>query len=99
MDLRDGGDHYLVLMNLPGEDGSNLQVGVEGRLLSIRVEPDAFTADGLAARRFETRLLLPGPVEGASAQAVFADGVLRVRVPKATAPESKKIIVKAGSDS
>lgn len=98
MDLRDGGDHYMVLVNLPGMAGSNLQVSIEGRLLSIRADPEAFGDDGLPRRRFETRLMLPGPVDADSIRAAFEDGVLHVRAPKAKA-ESKKIVVKTGTDS
>ncbi len=96
INLRDAGDHYLVMVGLPSVTASNLQVCVEGRMLLISMasEPDAPDL-----RRSETRLMLPGPVEAEAVQAELVGGVLQVQIPKAPRPAPQKITVRPSPDA
>lgn len=94
LDVRDGGTNYLVALNLAGTDPDSIRVTLEGRLLSISVQ-QAEAGRGSAGRarpsgvtRFERRIRLPGPVSDvAGCRAVCSNGLLRVDIPKAPAPD------------
>lgn len=90
MDLTDEGDHYLVRMNIPGADQSNLQVTLDGRLLTVagkvdeRVEKNEGQVIRMERRsgQFRRSVTLPGPVYSANMQSDFTNGVLTVTIPK-----------------
>lgn len=96
INLRDAGDHYLVLVGLPGVTASNLQVCVEGRMLLISMASDSGAPD---VRRSETRLMMPGPVEAEAVKAELVGGVLQVQIPKAPRPTPQKIAVRPSPDA
>jgi len=84
MDMREQGDHYVLDFSLPGMDASEIQVALEGRLLTVYTRVDEHAPNRSSVSRFERRILLPGPVEGAeAAQAVVTNGVLKIIIPKA----------------
>lgn len=84
MDMREEPDRYVVLFSLPGLDGSNITVNLEGRLLTVSSKTTDQARARFSTYSFQRRVLLPGPVEaGEQAQAVMSNGVLRVSVPKA----------------
>jgi len=86
MDMREQGDHYVLDFSLPGIDASEIQVALEGRLLTVYTRVNEQAPNRRSLSRFERRILLPGPVEGAdSAQAVVTNGVLKITIPKARA--------------
>jgi len=85
LDMRDGGNAYIIVCSLPGCDQSNVRVALDGRLVTIR--SDSTTAGHSPARtmHIERRVLLPGPVsQGREPQAQWTNGVLRIEIPKAT---------------
>lgn len=92
VELRDAGDHFIAQLRLPTAAASNIQVRVEGRLLLIQARNDEEASQGGASRKFETRIILPGAVDGAGCSAVCENGILLVRVPKQSAPEAKKTL-------
>lgn len=102
MNMEDQGEHYLVTVILPGLDKSSIAVNLQDRLLSIRADqehqvPDQNPAANLrhqsrGCRHFETRLMLPGPVNADKVQASYVDGVLRIRAPKSADQELAKPI-------
>lgn len=84
MDMREQGDSYVVDFSLPGIHLSEIEVTLEGRLLTLstRVNEQAPTHQSLT--QFERKVLLPGPVEAAdAAHATVTNGVLKVVIPKA----------------
>ncbi len=104
-DLRDEGDHYKVLMDLPGADKGEIEVKVEGQNLMVSGKRDEQVEEkdktGTVIRserrsgRFQRSIPLPGPVKNEAVEASYENGVLSVTLPKATAPTpSSKIEIK-----
>ena len=84
MDMREQGDSYVLDFSLPGIDASEIEVALEGRLLTVYTSIDEQAPNRRSLSRFERKVLLPGPVEGAdSAHAMVTNGVLKVIIPKA----------------
>ena len=82
MDLRSEPDQYVVLMSTPGADMTNVQVTLEGRLLTV-LHPRQETRGNMIIPAFKRQILLPGPVKAeASAKAELKNNVLRVVIPK-----------------
>lgn len=96
-----------VSAELPGMDDKDVEVLVEGDVLTIRGEKRCQTEDQdrrFSERcygRFERSVALPFEVEKDRAEATFANGVLTVTLPKsAKAQESaKRIAINAKKDT
>ncbi len=100
-DVRDEGDHYQVLMDLPGSDKSAIEVKVEGQTLMISGKRDEQVEEkdnnGTVIRserrsgQFQRAISLPGPVKNDAVEAHYENGVLTVTLPKAveSAPANK----------
>jgi HSP20 family protein len=99
LSIQDTESAYEITLQLPGIDKSGIQVTMDGTILNIIVEYNehrAAPAPGGGANwqthqegRFERRLRLPSATSRHDAiKATFKDGLLRVRVPKATGAES-----------
>jgi HSP20 family molecular chaperone IbpA len=85
MEMRDQDESYVVLFSLPGADPSQIRVMLDGRLLTV-----ASPVGRMDPRIFERRVWLPGPVRTDDyATAVLTNGILRVTVPKETAPATE----------
>jgi HSP20 family molecular chaperone IbpA len=85
MDMREREDSYIVLFSLPGLSSSDVEVSLEGRLLSI------FSVFNHPAYRdpyghpatLRRRIRFPGPVADADMARVFVtNGILTISVPK-----------------
>jgi HSP20 family molecular chaperone IbpA len=91
MDLREQQDDYVVVFSLPTPRPSDLQVLLDGRVLTILT---VFNQPALIHRygeplRFEKRVQMPGPVgDSALAAAHLTNGLLRVSVPKGAVTDS-----------
>ena len=89
MDMRDQGESYVLDFSLPGIDASEIEVSLEGRLLTVYTSVDAQAPSGRSFSRFERKVLLPGPVQTAgSARAMLTNGVLKVIIPKTLEAET-----------
>lgn len=89
MNFEDKGDEFVVTVHLPGADKSSIQVETQGRLLSIVVGSPTNTAavprgQGASASHesFQSRLLLPGPVDEDRMQTDYDNERLTIRLPK-----------------
>jgi len=90
--LEEKGDNYVVTADIPGAKESDINVNLNGRLLSISsqttgsdkttndkgqvVEQDQFTES------YQQAFTLPGPVDAIGMHSDFKDGVLTVTIPK-----------------
>lgn len=92
MDFSEEADRYVVRLDLPGVDKSDMNVSIDDRVLTVAGETDNTVEkkDGnkvLALERrsgsFERSIMLPGPVDAAKMEAAYDKGVLTVSVPKA----------------
>jgi HSP20 family protein len=105
MDLFRSGDHYVLLCDLPGIDPGSVDVGVDGRLLTIRAERSQ-RGDGvewLTQERptgtFVRQLTLGSGLAVDQIEATYNDGVLALAIPVADEAKPRKISVAHGTGS
>lgn len=86
MNLRELDDAYELSLALPDADPSNLDVRLDGRLLSVSSHQDTRTASTSSSQSFSSRVLLPGPVDpDASFQVTNENSRICIRIPKPAA--------------
>lgn len=94
VDLREEGDRYVVVADIPNSDESNINVTLENNRLVISAETkgqqkmDPGKNSGLMLRserfagRFKRVIDLPSPVDGDKMKTDYKNGVLTVTIPK-----------------
>jgi HSP20 family protein len=97
-------DRYLITMDVPGMDKSQLEVSIEGVLLQIKGQREEIVEkkDGETLHtermhgRFFRSFSLPGGIDPGQSKAEYKDGVLTITIPKGneTTGVSQKIEVK-----
>ncbi len=94
------GDDVVLAIDLPGVEWSSIDIDAKERTLTIRATRSTWTADGLQwlLRERPTgtlvrRLTLRKGVALDKAEAVYASGVLTVRMPVADEAKPRKIAV------
>jgi HSP20 family protein len=99
IDLYREGDHWVLNCDLPGADPGSIDVGVDGRVLTIRGQrtPSGDAAEWLAQERptgmFARQLTLGNAVDLDNIQATYANGVLSLTLPVAEAAKPRRIQV------
>jgi len=90
-DLSEGDGEYVVRMDVPGTDRTNLEVTLEDGSLRVRGDrseqveedgPGGLVRQERRSGSFERWLALPGPVDPGSLTSDYSDGVLTIRVRK-----------------
>lgn len=104
MDLTERADAYHVQMDLPGMDKSGITVEVKDNILTVKAERKLETSkkDGdrlLMQERtsgFMSRaIMLAKPVDASKVAAEYADGVLKITLPKVKADQApQKVEIK-----
>jgi HSP20 family protein len=92
-------DHALVTTEIPGVNPENVDLSVENDNLTISGsrEPEPMGEEDRIRRRergsgeFSRTVELPFPVEREQVAATYADGVLKVKLPRSEASKPKKI--------
>ena len=85
LNMRELDDAYEITLSLPDPDPANLDVRLDGRLLSISSHQDTRTPHTSSSQHFSSRHLLPGPAEpNATLQITNDAGRISIRVPKPT---------------
>ena len=92
--LQDEQDQYVVKAEIPGTKAESIDVGLDGRLLTIsaenRNEQQQSNDQGQVIEEeryvshFERAFTLPGPVTATGMHSDYHDGVLMVTIPKAS---------------
>jgi HSP20 family protein len=105
-DVREKGDLYEVVFDVPALERNSLRIEVEGNQLVVSgiLRPDGESADaesgGCAADylicerghgQFTRTVLLPAPISSELAEAFYQDGVLTVSLPKADGAVRKEV--------
>lgn len=94
-DLDEYEKEYVITVDLPGIDRSNLGIEIEKDRLVIRGErpatPDGARRGERPAGRFLRRFGVPSSVDQGAIAAEYKDGVLRVRLPKRTADQAGRV--------
>ena len=100
-EVEEGEQEVVVRLELPGVDKSDCQVSISGNTLILcgtrhfeRISEDSeFHVMERAYGAFERRIALPHGVVEDGAEAVFRNGVLTVRLPKAASAQARTIAV------
>jgi HSP20 family protein len=102
LDAAEDGDAYRITAEMPGVRKEDIKVAVEGDSVSITAEvrQEKLAQEGERMVRRERyfgqlsrSFTLPQPVDESAAQASYADGVLKLTLPKRDASRFKRIIV------
>jgi HSP20 family protein len=102
VDLFRTGDHYVLHCDLPGVDPGSIEVGVDGRMLTIRGQRSQREGDleWLTQERptgmFARQLTLGPGVDLENIDATYTDGVLTLTLPVAEAAKPRRIPVAHG---
>lgn len=93
IDLKDEGDKYVAMVNLPGTQESDLSVKLENQVLTIsgrlnyeEQNTDSYGNTVFRERRsgtFNRSVTLPEPVKESGMQTELDGGVLKITIPKA----------------
>jgi len=91
--MEEQGEDYVVKAQIPGAKESDINVNLDGRLLSISsstqgtekqtADKNQQTAEEFYSSSFQQAFTLPGPVSANGMHSEFKDGVLTVTIPKA----------------
>lgn len=103
VDIEEEDDKYLIKADLPGVDKKDIEVKLEGGVLSIRGEKHTETETGKGTKRHRTErfhgtfarsFTLPDAVKADKVDASYKDGVLELSIPKAEEAKPKSIDIK-----
>jgi HSP20 family protein len=101
-DVEDTGANLVVSAELPGMTEKDLDVALEGGVLSVRGERKADAREGYTllrrerpALRFARSVVLPVKVDAERTSATVKDGVLTITIAKAREAQPRKIAVRA----
>ena len=105
IDVLEGDEEVLVLMDLPGVEADQIDVSVAGNMLTIRGQRTAFPAEsGRAvhsserpAGEFSRSVPLPVPVNPEAVTATLREGVLSVKIVKSERAKARHIHVNSAS--
>jgi HSP20 family protein len=103
VDVLDTADEIVVKASLPGVKPEDIDISVEGQLLTLkgesREEREEKAENWYHRERrqgsFVRQVQLPTEVDSSKAEAVFENGVLRLALPKAETVKPKSIKVQA----
>ena len=104
LDISERKDAYLVTVELPGVKLDDLQITLEGGLLTIQGEryfghdssEEQFHRVERRYGAFRRAITLPAHVQADAVQATAEDGVLQIMVPKMEEAKPKRIQVRPG---
>ena len=102
VNLYETGEDFVLMAELPGVRREDLEITIEANRITLRGERKVdYPADertsvhrreresGIFRRTFE----FPVPVDAEKAEALYRDGILRVRLPKAASHRPRQIAV------
>ena len=90
-DLQDEGDHYLVSMNIPGADETEIKVDLKGDTLIVNAQTkmshseknkNSFLRMERSLGSFQRSMTLPGPVDAGGMKTEYENGVITIILPK-----------------
>ncbi len=102
LDLTEREKEFIVRAEIPGVPRENLDVHLEADVLTLSGHREQKTTEKdenmlweeREAGKFIRTLRLPKAVEAARVEAIYADGILTVRIPKADLAVKNKILIK-----
>ncbi|NPV08577.1 MAG: Hsp20/alpha crystallin family protein [Anaerolineae bacterium] len=105
VDVYDQDDHIMVEATLPGVKPEDVDIRVEGNMLTIKAEKkqekdiseDRYTYRERSYGMMQRSLILPSAVKAEGAEAKMENGELKLSLPKAEEARARRIQVKAAS--
>ena len=104
VDLYRTEDSVVLSVDLPGVDAGSIDVGVDGRILTVRAQRTAPSLEGATwlTRERQTgavvrKLRLGESIDTENIGADYADGVLTVTLPVAEKAKPRKVVVAGAS--
>jgi HSP20 family protein len=100
VDIEETDDAWVVAAELPGVKREDVNVELRDNELAVTGEIKERERQGILRRttrrvgEFELRVILPGETDPDAIDASLKDGVLTIRIPKATESKSRRIEVK-----
>jgi HSP20 family protein len=103
LDLSETGEAFVVKAEIPGIDPKEVEVSLQGELLTIKGEKrqekeekgEHFHRVERSYGAFARSFRLPAPVDAGKVTATFKNGLLTVKLPKAPGARGTTIPVKA----
>ena len=102
VNLYESGDSYVLTAELPGLRTEDIDVSIERDRVTLRGERRIDYPQDASLHRVERRagafrrtVQLPLEVEGEKVEAIYRNGVLTLRIPKAPEHQPRRISVKA----
>ncbi len=102
VDVFENGEELLVVADVPGVPADGIEIQVENDTLTLSAKRPAKAEEGPALAReyeeadFRTAFRIPAGIDAAAISAETKNGTLVVRLPKAAAAKSRKIVVRSG---
>jgi HSP20 family protein len=103
VNLYETADGYVLTAEIPGSSRNDLDVSVEGSRVTLSGKRSIELPEGASVHRreraegsFRRTVELPAPLDPEKAEAIYRNGVLRVRVPKAASHQPRRIGVQTG---
>lgn len=102
VNLYETGDDFILMAELPGVRREDLEITIEANRITLRGERkiEHPTGDRTSVHRrereagiFRRTFEFPVPVDADKAEALYRDGILRVRLPKAASHRPRQIAV------
>jgi len=105
IDIYQTKDEVIIEASLPGIDPENVEVAVEQDVLTIQgksqkkteVEEKNYYLHEVRHGSFHRSIALPAAVEGDKAEAIYREGILNIKIPKAPEIKPKTIKIKTNS--
>jgi HSP20 family protein len=96
-DFREGDEEYLIAIELPGIDKGDIELNVDGNLLTIKAsknkedkkEEEGNYSYSRSYSGFVRSVTLPESAETEKIKAEFKNGVLKVKIPKRKVEKKK----------
>jgi HSP20 family protein len=106
MDASEDDEGLLLELEVPGLGPEEVEVTTEQGVLTIKGEKTATRSrEGVRPLvterthgRFVRTLQLPQGVDESKVEAEFANGLLRIRVPRAALPQARKVEIRRGAE-
>ena len=106
-DVKEAKDAYVISADLPGVKDEDLNVSLNGNLLTIsgtreeehREEGESYFAMERSHGSFARSFTMPDGVDGDSVTADLKQGVLTVRIPKKPEVQPKRIAIGKGGEA
>jgi HSP20 family protein len=103
LDVHETDAEFIVTTALPGAKPDDIQVKIQGNLLTIRSESSGSSSGEHVQRQFhssyERSIRLPHPIDSEKVAAEYENGELRLTLPKATVSEGHSIPIRSANQT